>query len=95
MTIYDKCNTEHDCMSQMCHLFTGSSLQVCTQTCVLDIADSCPMGYDCLADAAGTPICWPHDKSSGGGCCSTSRGGAAQASLLALALAVLLRRKRR
>lgn len=46
MTIYDKCNTEHDCMSGMCHLFTGDSLQVCTQSCTQG-------GPACPADSTG------------------------------------------
>ena len=42
---YDPCNTEHDCTSGMCHLFTGE-FQVCTQTCTMG-------GTPCPSDATG------------------------------------------
>lgn len=33
MALYDVCNEEHDCMSNMCHNFMGDGFQVCTQAC--------------------------------------------------------------
>jgi MYXO-CTERM domain-containing protein len=91
----DSCSFPQFCKSGICDNVNAPDASVCTTSCALDVPDSCPMGFDCLADMAGTPICWPHDKSSGGGCCSTSPAGAAQASLLALGLLVVLRRRRK
>src|SRR5690242_1850367 len=33
MAIYDKCNTEHDCMSGMCQPFQMGAFNACTMAC--------------------------------------------------------------
>ncbi|MBA3539777.1 MAG: hypothetical protein H0T79_09115, partial [Deltaproteobacteria bacterium] len=69
--------------------------QVCTQACVLGIADSCPSPLTCATSTTGGARCLPGEASEAAGCCSTGSDAAAQSSLLAIALAVLTRRRRR
>ena len=45
--LYDPCNEEHDCDSNMCQLFNDANIQVCTQSC--DADNPCP------DDASGNP----------------------------------------
>lgn len=46
-SLYDSCNTEHDCDSNNCHNFMGDGFQVCTQGC--DANNPCP-------DQDGKPV---------------------------------------
>ena len=46
--VYDTCTTNDQCGSQNCHLFNGSALQVCTQTC--NATTPCPN------DASGATV---------------------------------------
>ena len=39
---YDPCTDNTQCMSQMCHLYTMSNLQVCTVTCTPGDNTTCP-----------------------------------------------------
>jgi len=39
--IYDNCTSNTQCMSGMCHLFSGE-FQVCTQTCTAGDNSTCP-----------------------------------------------------
>jgi len=39
--IYDNCTSNAQCMSGMCHLFSGE-FQVCTQTCTAGDNSTCP-----------------------------------------------------
>lgn len=45
--VYDLCNTEHDCTSMACQLFTPDNFQVCTQPCSSTVP--------CPNDKAGNP----------------------------------------
>ena len=47
MALYDKCNTEHDCMSNDCHNFAGDGFQVCSTQCSITVP--CP-------DNNGVPV---------------------------------------
>ena len=46
--IYDTCMTNDQCMSMICHSYTGAGLQVCTPMC--NATTPCPN------DAAGQPV---------------------------------------
>jgi len=88
----DECEFQQFCMTELCaSASTGESR--CTQDCVLGVADSCPDGFDCLASSSGG-VCWPAGAEETG-CCSSSNEAAAQSGLLAFALAIMIRRRRR
>lgn len=43
--VYDSCTTNAGCMSMNCKLFSGSAIQVCTQSC--SGSSPCPTGGTC------------------------------------------------
>ena len=43
--VYDNCTSNSQCMSGMCHLFSGD-FQVCTQTCTAGDNATCPVSVD-------------------------------------------------
>ncbi len=40
--VYDPCTDNTQCMSSMCHLYTATNLQVCTQSCTAGNNTTCP-----------------------------------------------------
>jgi hypothetical protein len=81
------CSYPQFCKSGIC---TGTATQlICTQNCIPGVADSCPMGFDCLMSGPGTGVCFFSSDGSGGGCCSVDRGGGMWWLPVSLGLAVL------
>jgi MYXO-CTERM domain-containing protein len=89
----DSCSFPQFCKSGVC---TGTSdQQICTQSCIPGVADSCPSGLECLMQSANAGVCF---FPTTGGCCSVDRSDRAWWVQLALAAAVLAyvgRRRRR
>ncbi len=90
--IGDVCTYPQFCLSGMCIAPQGIDEMRCSQNCIPNVEDSCPMGYECLAASATSGACWP--KSEDTGCCSTS-SGAPTALFAGGLLALLIRRRRR
>lgn len=70
--IGDACTFPQACVGGLCSdsVFQGDG--ICTQSCVVGLADSCPTGLECLDAGSGNSICFtPLDE---GGCCSTGGG---------------------
>ncbi len=87
------CTYAQFCLSGIC---AGTSAgEKCTQECIVGVTDSCPADYDCLESSPGKGICWPAGAAEDPGCCSASNTAAAQSAFIAVALAFLLRRRRR
>jgi MYXO-CTERM domain-containing protein len=92
--IGDSCSFPQFCKSGLC---TGTSdQQICTQSCIPGVADSCPSGLECLMQSANAGVCF---YPTTGGCCSVDRSDRAWWVQLVLAAAVLgyvgRRRRRR
>jgi MYXO-CTERM domain-containing protein len=88
----DSCTFPQFCKSGLC---TGTSdQQICTQDCIPGVADSCPMGLECVMSSANSGVCF---FATSGGCCSVDRSDRAWWVQLALAAALLgyLGRRRR
>ena len=84
------CAGNQDCESNLCG--QSASGNVCTSRCSSD--DQCGDGLECIA-AGDQQVCWPESTESGG-CSVGGRGSAPLGSLLlALALLVVGRRRRR
>jgi MYXO-CTERM domain-containing protein len=90
----DDCTYAQFCKSGLC---TGTAdRQICTQSCIPGVSDSCPSGLDCIMQTANAGVCF--DGSTGGGCCAVDRGGGAwwaHAGVAALVLGLVTRRRRR
>jgi hypothetical protein len=91
----DSCSFPQACLSGLCSdsVFQGEG--ICTQSCVLGLADACPAGLECVA-AGSDAICFtPQDD---GGCCSTNDNHAPWAPFLlggtVLGFVVFRRRRR-
>jgi hypothetical protein len=87
----EACTYPQYCLAGLCQ-GTSSELR-CTQECIVGVGDSCPDGFRCLASSATKGICWP--GSGDDGWCSATRGAAGQSVLIAIGLAIALRRRRR
>lgn len=88
----DSCTFPQFCLSGVC---SGTAEeQICTQTCIPNVTDSCPMGFECAATSSSSGICFfPAD---GGGCCSTSDSSPwAPFGLAGVVLGVIVLRRRR
>lgn len=89
----DACTYPQFCTSGLCE--GTADQQICTQECIVGVADSCPAKYDCVMTSGANGVCFP--STSGGGCCSV--GGAApvwvHAGLGAIVLGLVLPRRRR
>lgn len=88
----DACTYPQYCSASTCQGDPGA--QICTHVCDTSIADSCPMGYSCVATASGQ-ACFPGSASDGGGCCSTGASGMPAAMLSIATLGIVLRRRRK
>jgi hypothetical protein len=54
---YDPCNTEHDCMSAVCHNF--GTIQVCTQACTAGDSSTCPKQNGAAQTCTAAGVCQP------------------------------------
>ena len=88
----DACEYQQFCESLMC--IDTSDGGFCSQECVVGSMDSCPMGFECLANGA-SGACLPID--TGGGCCSVGGGDAVwfHGGLSLAVLGLVMRRRRR
>jgi hypothetical protein len=87
-----KCGGNGDCDSGTCAQSGSTSL--CTMSCTIGTAGSCPDGLECTDTGGGTGACWP--TSDGGGCCDASGAGASTALFgFALVAGVLGFKRRR
>jgi len=90
----DTCTYPQYCLSGICLGLDGDGTDMkCSQGCVPNVEDSCPVDFECIASTATSGACWP--KTEDPGCCSANREAAAQSSLLALGLVLVLRRRRK
>jgi MYXO-CTERM domain-containing protein len=71
--------------------------QICSQNCVPNTSDSCPMDFECIPTGTTAGFCYPRGD-DGGGCCSVSDGGPsrwfAHGGFSLLIFGLLLRRRR-
>jgi hypothetical protein len=89
--IGDACEYEQFCVSAQCVQTTEG--RVCSQDCVVGVADSCPMGFVCEGAAGNVGFCLAEIEDTG--CCS-SRSDPRGALLLCLpVLGLVLRRRRK
>jgi hypothetical protein len=57
MKVYDLCNEEHDCTSNMCQNFAAEGFQVCTMGC--DATNPCPDDRSGSPGTCAMGICKP------------------------------------
>jgi hypothetical protein len=90
----DACTFNQFCTSGLC---SGTAdQQICTMTCITEVADSCPTGFECVSTGGNSGICFP--PSAGGGCCSVGGGsdaGWVHFGLGAVVIGLVLRRRKR
>lgn len=55
--LYDECLTEHDCMSNQCHTFSGEGFTVCTQGCTAAVP--CPDQAGVAVECNNMGLCKP------------------------------------
>jgi MYXO-CTERM domain-containing protein len=91
--IGDECSYKQFCKSEIC---TGTAdQQICTQSCIPGVADSCPSGLECVMSSPNTGLCFFAES---GGCCSVGgshRAWWVQLALAAIVLGYVSRRRRR
>jgi MYXO-CTERM domain-containing protein len=83
-----ECTYPQFCLSGMCVATSGGEMR-CSQNCVPNVGDSCPMGFECLQTSATGGACWP-ESGDESGCCSSGSEGASRSALLALVMLLLL-----
>jgi hypothetical protein len=90
--IGDSCDYQQFCESNIC--VQTDSGGYCSQDCIIGVADSCPMEFECVAAGTGG-ACLPKD--TGGGCCSASAGHSMwlHAGMSMFVLGFVMRRRRR
>ena len=66
----DPCTFPEFCKSGQCSDSVIQADGICTQPCVVGVADGCPTGLECIAVGNGG-VCYT--AGDGSGCCSTSR----------------------
>jgi MYXO-CTERM domain-containing protein len=92
----DKCTYNEFCVTGMCQ--DSDIGQYCTQSCVLNSSDACPMTYDCIGISDTQGVCLPQGKGSSG-CCSVGaespRALYAHVGLGLFVLGLVVRRRRR
>jgi hypothetical protein len=97
-TLGDQCTYNEFCTSGLCQ--DSDIGQYCSQSCINNVADSCPTGFQCIATTDAQGVCLPNDAGGGGGgCCSvgpeSSRAVWAHLGLGLFGLMFVLRRRRR
>ena len=88
----DACDYPQFCKSADC--VDTSAGMVCTEDCIVGVADSCPMGFTCDGNAGLTGVC----LAEGAGddtCCGIGANGKTSALLSLLVVGLVLRRRRR
>ncbi|MDB4958705.1 MAG: hypothetical protein JWO36_6274 [Myxococcales bacterium] len=91
----DACTYPQFCTSGICQGTVDT--QICTQACLAGVADTCPMGFDCIMTDGTNGICLPAAAATAG-CCSVSRPSEAvwvHAVLSVLVVGLLIRRRRK
>ncbi len=89
----DVCAYPQFCLNELC---AGTADETrCTQRCIVGSEGTCPTGFACLENTATDGVCWPEGELDEAGCCSSSRDAATQTGLLVVALALVLKRRRR
>ncbi len=91
--IGDPCTFPQACVSGACSDSTIQGDGICTQSCVVGLADACPMGLECIA-TGNSGICY---LPTAAGCCSTSNSRTPWAPFLLGGLVfgfVMFRRRR-
>jgi hypothetical protein len=83
------CAKDIECQSLTC--VEASNGKACVEACDLS-PGSCPHGFFCLEDGAGSGVCW---QAEGSGCCDAGGRPAGPVLLGAGVLALVLRRRRR
>ncbi|MBA3391853.1 MAG: hypothetical protein H0T89_04365 [Deltaproteobacteria bacterium] len=91
--IGDTCTYPQFCLTGTC-MGPSADEQICTQSCIPGVGDSCPMDYYCLATGPSSGACWPEGAEEAG-CCSTSDGAVTGSALLAFGLLAILAPRRR
>ncbi len=87
------CTGNAECDSSNCEAL-GSD-QLCTRSCTVGDATTCPDGFDCLDAGGGAGACWP-TPAAGGGCCDAGTHGVPTMLFgIGLVAIVLGRRSRR
>jgi hypothetical protein len=87
------CTYNQFCKSGICTETSDGSF--CSQDCILNAADACPMSFECVATGPSTGQCIPVDA---GGCCSVSNDRNAvwlHIGLGGLVLGLVVRRRRK
>jgi hypothetical protein len=89
----DTCEFSQFCKTGICT--DTSEGAFCSQDCVVGVADSCPMDFECIPTGGQNGQCIT--TSSGGGCCSVSTGNQAviHFGISALVLGLVIRRRRK
>jgi uncharacterized protein (TIGR03382 family) len=84
------CTEDTACDSGLCARSADGNM--CTERCAISDKSSCPNGFACtpVGDSA---VCWPHKEDSGGCSASGGRGGAGMLAALALGLVIARRRR--
>jgi MYXO-CTERM domain-containing protein len=89
----DACTYPQFCQTGIC-IGTDPSKSICSQHCVVGVADSCPSTLECDAATDGNSYCL--EKPSSGGCCSTGSGPVwPSAGLAMIVLGLVTRRRQR
>jgi len=84
------CQKDTECISHQC-IDAGESHKYCGEACSVANAESCPGGFDCVANG-DSGVCYP---APGGGCCDTSGTRPHAPLLLGLGIGLVLLRRRR
>jgi hypothetical protein len=88
----DACDYPQFCVSGNCFALDGE--QFCTESCVVGVDDSCPMGFECGGPQGQSGVCvFPTVEDTG--CCGVGADGKTSALLSVLVVGFVLRRRRR
>jgi hypothetical protein len=88
----DACDYPQFCISELCIETTDG--KVCSEDCVVGVADSCPAGFECQGQPGQTGYCV--SASAGDDtCCGIGASGKTSALLSLLVVGIVLRRRRR
>jgi hypothetical protein len=91
----DPCDYPQFCTSGICS--GTAATQICTQSCLFGVADSCPATYDCIMTDGTNGVCFPASPQVAG-CCSVAGDRDAiwaHLGLGAAVLALVIRRRRK
>lgn len=86
----DRCEYPQFCESAQC--IDTSDGAFCSEDCVVGVADSCPMGFECIGNAGQTGFCIVEGLEEPG-CCSVGGDGRVAGLLALFVLGIVLRRR--